>query len=415
MVQDAGHEGEGAGLADAVTFATKTECRLCGGTNLERALDLGHTPLANAYEKEDDPPSTSYPLCVMSCPTCRHAQLSCVVDPSVLYRDYRYRTASSNREDVHRAHPLVRQFSDYARSMVRRHRPELVVDVGSNDGTFLRSFADWGVRAVGVDPAGTVKPGDVDTIEGFFNEEAMEKVLASAGLPDLITANNVFAHIDDLSAALDTAQLYLRPGGHLVMQVSYLDDLLRLGLFDTIYHEHLDYHHVTPLVGFFERHGLRVVHAERVPMYGGSVRLTARHAEESESYNPTVARFLEYEAEQGTGSLERWARLGERIATGGESFRDQIADRILTGFGAPAKATTLIHQWQIEASIACMMDDTPEKQDRYMPGTSIPIIPFGALEEDDDGVLVFAWNFLTAATKRMGEDRTYFVPRLPAE
>lgn len=391
-------------MGEPAVCVERRTCRLCGSGSLERALELTPTPLANNFlARPGEQPC--YPLDMMLCGNCSHAQLGVVVDPEALFREYLY--ASATFEEPPDWHPVVRSFRAYAGEMVERFGPHSVLDIGSNDGTLMREFRRFGCRVMGVDPARTVAPKGLEVVTEFLTPDVARQIVSDHGHFDLVTANNVFAHIDDLGGAVDAARELLAPKGVLVVQVSYLYDVVRNGYFDTIYHEHLDYHTVGPLVDFFSRHGLQVFDVQHVGLYGGSIRLFV--SKPGGEVLATVGEAISFEKVQGLESLATYDSLRRRIEWSRSALLSRLPEQVI-GFGAPAKLTTLMYHWGLGAErVPLVVDDTPMKQGRYTPGTNIPIRDTSSLM-DGEPVLVFAWNCADAIRERHGE-RPYFVPR----
>ena len=350
----------------------------------------------------------SVPLDVNECLSCRHTQLGVVVDAPQLFRDYLYVSGTSS---IFRAH-----FRDYARSMMEwvPSKRALVVDVGSNDGTLLSSFADLGCEIQGVDPAQALaeqaSANGIPTLPDFFDDEARDWILANRGMADVVTANNVCAHVDDLRGLVGSVAGLLKPSGVFSFEVSYLLDVEESLLFDTIYHEHLDYHAVAPLVPFLESCDLTLVDVQPVASHGGSIRCIAARSDSGiRPRRDRIETFLDREASDRTrsdlaGFPRRIGQLEVQFARA-LSTSTQDSNRAW-GFGAPAKATTLMYQLGLGArSLAMIIDDSPIKVGRFMPGSGIPIISASALEGEQPGkIVILAWNFAGAIIDRLKQE-----------
>ena len=383
------------------TCHTRSDCRLCGGTTLVTALSLASTPLANDFRPKRDLQKFQnyFPLEVLLCESCGHLQLANVVDPEALFEDYVYVSGTSPS--------FIAHFEAYARSasdVASLDAGDLVVDVGSNDGTLMKAFKALGARIKGVDPARNIANSanlaGLPTICDFFTEEIAKKIRAEEGCAKIITANNVCAHIDDLAGIVEAVKHLLAIDGIFVFEVSYLLDVLNNTLFDTIYHEHLDYHAVAPLIPFLKRHGMTLFHVERVTSHGGSIRVYA--ALEKKNCQPTaqLKRIIEIEREARLFSIGTYSEFSNAIETAGRKLRETLlasrrAGRKLAGYGAPAKATTLMHQFRLNRDdLAYIVDDSPWKQGLFSPGFNIPIVPPSHLgDEPVDDLLILAWNF----------------------
>jgi SAM-dependent methyltransferase len=280
----------------------------------------------------------------------------------------------------------------------------LVLDIGSNDGTLLKCFKQAGMAVLGIDPARAIARAasgqGIETLTDFFSLPLAEKIREERGPAAVITANNVFAHADDLIGITEGIRHLLAPDGVFIFEVSYLADVYRDTLFDTIYHEHLAYHTVKPLAGFFARHGLELIAAERIESHGGSLRGIVQHAGGPHKIAASVAARI---AEEERLGLDKSATLTQFAADIDGIKRNLTAvlkdlkahGKSIAGFGAPAKATTLMYHFGLGPDVIdFIVDDSPLKQGLFTPGHHIPVLPSAALYERNPGyVLILAWNF----------------------
>ena len=289
-------------------------CRLCGGTQLTLVLELAPTPPANAFvsREELDQPQPSFPLDVFFCESCQHVQLLDVVDPSVLFENYVYVSGTSPS--------FVAHFERYAKGILDQFKPvpgSLVMDIGSNDGTLLRFFQQAGMKVLGVDPARNIAEEatrkGIPTLAAFFSPKLAAEIRAQHGAASVITGNNVFAHIDNLEAIVEGIRTLLAPGGVFVFEVSYLVDVFENTLFDTIYHEHLDYHSVKPLVPFFQRLGMELIEAVRVGSHGGSLHGIAQLKGGPHPVGKSVAEAIACEEKLGLDRAETFHQFARNI------------------------------------------------------------------------------------------------------
>jgi SAM-dependent methyltransferase len=380
----------------------RTDCRLCGSTQLTEVLSLAPTPPANAFvgAAELNTPQPTFPLDVFFCDDCGHVQLLDVVDPEVLFGNYVYVSGTSP--------VFVKHFADYAEQVTERYAPDadgdLALDIGSNDGTLLAQFRHLGFSVLGVDPARDIAKAateaGIETLATFFTAKLARDILAERGPAQVITANNVFAHADDLADIADGVATLLAPDGVFVFEVSYLVDVYEKTLFDTIYHEHLAYHSVGPLAGFLARHGLELIAAERVGSHGGSLRATAQRAGGPHAVAASVSERIAEERRLGLDRADTLKGFGAKIDTLKAELTRRLAElkqagKSVAGFGAPAKATTLMYHFGIGPDVIdFIVDDSPLKQGLYSPGMHIPVLPSSALyDRKPDAVVILAWNF----------------------
>jgi hypothetical protein len=388
-------------------FTRRDACALCDarGSALAEAFSLTPTPPANDFvvESDLDQPQPSIPLTLLLCASCGHLQLAEIVDPARLFGHYVYVSGTSP--------VFVAHFRDYAGDAISRFglgAESFVLEIGSHDRTLLRQFMEQGVpNVLGIDPASEIAAAAVQqgvpTLEGFFTPALAGELRTTRGPAALVCANNVFAHAEDLAAFASGVRHLLADEGVFVFEVSYLVDVLSNLLFDTIYHEHVSYHAVTPLVTFFERLGMRLFDARRVPTHGGSIRCDVSLASASHRTTDGLRGLLEDERRLGLFELETYAAFKQRIAARGRALREKLSaiaargERV-AGFGAPAKLTTLMYEFGLSASdFEFIVDDSVWKQGRFTPGTHIPVVPRARLlESRPEWCVIFAWNFADA-------------------
>jgi SAM-dependent methyltransferase len=374
---------------------------LCGGQRLTLVLELVPTPPANAFVSRDElnRRQCCFPLDVFFCEDCCHAQILDVVNPAVLFENYVYVSGTSP--------VFVAHFESYARSILDQFKPaagSLVLDIGSNDGTLLRFFQQAGMQVLGVDPARSIAEEatrkGIKTLPAFFSPQLAADIRSKHGAAKVITANNVFAHIDDLESIVEGVRTLLASDGVFVFEVSYLADVFEKTLFDTIYHEHLDYHSVKPLVPFFQRLGMELIEAVRIGSHGGSLRGMAQLKGGPHRVGKSVAEAIAGEKKLGLDHAETFYQFGRNInalkTAVGKLLRDlKAAGKRIAGFGAPAKLTTLMYHFEIGPDlIDFIVDDSPLKQGLFTPGYHVPVLPSSAIyERRPDYVLILAWNF----------------------
>ncbi|MBI4342124.1 MAG: methyltransferase domain-containing protein [Candidatus Omnitrophica bacterium] len=404
----------------------REDCRLCGSRQLQRVVSLEATPPANEFvtAKERGLPQERFPLDVHLCAGCGHVQLLDVVDPERLFRQYVYISSTSP--------VFVDHFRRYAASMLELMRLPAgaqVVEIGSNDGTLLRFFKDAGMRVLRIDPARRIAEeatrGGIETLPEFFDLALATRLRLARGAASLILANNVFAHADDLHTIADGVAHWLTPNGLFVFEVSYLLDVFEHTLFDTIYHEHLSYHTVKPLVEFFARHGMELVDAVRVESHGGSLRGMVKKAGGHWPKQARVDELIALESRLGLHSPAAYRAMFDRI----EQRKAELTELLkrlkgdgkkIVGFGAPAKATTLMFHFGLgPETLDYIIDDSPLKQGLYTPGHHLPVVASSALYEPatrPDYAVILAWNFadpIIATHRRFLDAGGHFIIPLP--
>jgi SAM-dependent methyltransferase len=367
---------------------------------LEPVVDLGAQPLANGFiPPESVPFERRYPLQPVVCTNCWLTQLRHVVRAQVIFDEYSYLSSTSA--------PLVRHYAELVNGLtgaIGLHPTDVVVDIGCNDGILLKSY-DPGLVRVGVEPsqiAELARAAGLAVVKAYFDETVAREIVARYGRARVVTATNVFAHVDDIGAFARAIPLLLADDGLFVLEVSYLPDLIAGRLFDTIYHEHLCYCALTPLVPVLDRCGMTVVDAERVSLgaSGPAVRVTAR-LPAGASPSQRVEQVLAFERAWGVSSLVTYARFRMRVAEIRDRLREMLyrlrdAGNRIAAFGAPAKGNTLLNYVGLDRSvIEFVADDTPLKRGKLTPGTHIPVVGDDhLLDQMPPYALLLAWNYL---------------------
>lgn len=378
----------------------RISCRGCDGHDLDLMLNLKPTPIGDAYVTGDkiDLIQPKYPIELYMCKTCGLAQLLDVIDPDVLYGDYIYQTSSSSG--------LLSHFETYADNVSRRcnlRASSLVVDIGSNDGTLLRCFQQRGMTVVGVEPvshiATVVSAQGIPSINDYFSPTLAQKIVNEYGNANLITANNVFANIDDLISWVTGVNILLADDGVFVFESYYLLDLIENTVFDFIYHEHLSSFSVRPMQALFQRVGLCLIAVERVATKGGSLRYYVQRSNGPLKSDGTVNEMLMLEEDFGLYRKETFLKFSEKINRLKEKLLAFLSEakrngKSVVGFGASITCTTLIYHFEIGEYLEYLVDDNIAKQGRFSPGHHLPVLPAAAIgERKPDYVIILAWRF----------------------
>jgi hypothetical protein len=396
-------------------------CQICGGLDLQSALFLGFLPPVNSMRPLGAPADSEpwHPAELLVCRSCHLAQLGYVVDPAVLFPpDYPY-TSGSTRI-------LRENFAELQRevgALVGLVPSDLVIDIGSNDGTLLSNFAEAGNRVLGIEPTRTgelARERGVETMTAFFGHDSAARVREEYGPAKLITAANVFAHIPDVGSIVDAIASLLSDDGVFVSESGYFREIVETLQYDTIYHEHLRYYTVTSLKALLELHGFRVFHAKRIPTHGGSIRV---YASKSEAYaaQPIVETLLA--EEQAAGLVdESWVPgFRDRVTQSKLALYDLLADlksdgARVYGIGAPSRASTLVNYVGLDDGIVeCVLEIAgSQKIGKYMPGTAIPVLEESKLYEDQpEYALLLSWHIadeLKSNLRRQGFRGRFVVP-----
>jgi SAM-dependent methyltransferase len=386
-------------------------CRACSGTRVPLILSLGRTPLANSFVAPGLPAAAepTYPLELVFCETCTLVQITETVAPEQMFSDYAYFSSYSDTMLAH-ARAIVERIVD-ERGL---GADSLAAEIASNDGYLLQYYLQAGVPVLGIEPAANIarvaEAKGIRTVVDFFGETVGTRFRADGLRADVIHANNVMAHVPDLPGFCRGMAALLAPDGRAIIEVPYVKDLIDHREFDTIYHEHLSYFSVTALDRLFAAHGLSVVEVERIPIHGGSLRVTVAHA--GTPRLPIVDSLLEEEQALGLTSLPFYARFGRAV----EDLRGQLTALLaelrghghrIAAYGAAAKGSTLLNYCGVDCrTIDYVADRNPHKQGRLMPGVAIPIVPPQfLLATRPDYVLLLTWNFADEILAQQAEFR----------
>lgn len=378
----------------------ETACRSCGGADLREVLDLGVTPLANRLLAPDqlDAPEPRYPLRVVFCPACTLVQITDTVSPEELFRDYVYFSSFSEatlRHSQAHAEALVGQ-----RGLGADH---LVVEVASNDGYLLQYFARAGVRVLGIEPARNIAEvaigKGIPTRAEFFGLDLARTLRAEGVRADVILGNNVLAHVADLNGFVAGAAHLLADDGIVEYEFPYVGDLVDHVEFDTIYHEHLCYFSAHAIQRLFRRHGLELVDVVKVPIHGGSLRVTGAVAG-TPAGRLRVDALLAEETGRGMDREAFYASFGDQVAALGVALNAKLRElradgKRIAAYGASAKGSTLLNVFGIGADLLdFVVDRSTIKQGKLTPGSHLEISPPERLLADQpDYTLLLTWNF----------------------
>jgi hypothetical protein len=379
-------------------------------------------PMANnlASSAQDAIDMGRYPMQVMLCQECSLSQLSVVIDPGVLFSHYTYRSS------INKAY--IRHCREMARSLkgpLQIGSGDLVVDIAGNDGALLVEFRDeLGVSVVNVDPAENIsaiaESRGITTINKFWSQEVAQEILDQYGRPKLITATNVFAHVNDVSGFLAAARHCLHEKGTLLLEFPYAMDFIEHREFDTIYFEHLSYVLIRPVTRLAAKEGMQVFDVQKQDIHGGTVRVFLG-IEGVREIEPSVADFLGREKSGGFHDIAIYRKWTGEV----DALIDDLAGRLkklksegakIAAFAASAKGNTLLNACRLgTAEIDYIVDDTPEKIGRFSPGTGIPIVDRSVLADDPpDYLVILAWNFAGEIIRNTSTFGGKFIIPIPA-
>ncbi len=380
-------------------MTTNTACRACQGTRLRQVIDLGAHPPSNSFLKKEqlNDSEARFPLDVYFCQDCNLAQLIHIVNPDIMFRDYVYFSSLMPRLSDH--------FGKYAEDVMKRFLKtnNLVVELGSNDGVLLKWFKDNGFRVTGVDPARNIaklaNERGILTIPEYFSADIAKDIVAKQGKAKAILGNNVIAHINNYDELWGGIVQLLDRDGVFVLEAPYLVDMFENLTFDTIYHEHLSYLAVRPLVRLAKRFGLEVFEVQVTPSQGQSIRVFTGH-KGVRPVHSSVNYLIQKELELKMDKIDSYYKLAERLETCKNKVvtmfrRAKAQGKRLAARGAPAKGNTVLNYYGLNHAILdFVVDEIPTKQGLYTPGTHLPVVGKDyALAHLPDYYLLLAWNY----------------------
>jgi SAM-dependent methyltransferase len=381
-------------------------CRACNSKNISTFLQLGPTPAPNGFL---DAPQLNmaekfYPLDVAFCSECGMVQLGHVVDPEVMFKNYVYIPSTSTTMRAH--------FEGLANDAIKTSdagKDDLIVDIGSNDGTLLKWFKAKDLNILGVDPAENIveqaNKENVPSICSLFNSNVVEKITKKYGKAKIVTGTNVIAHVHDLQSLFKDVKNLLTDDGVFIGEFPYLVDMLDKVEFDTIYQEHLSYLSVTPMIKLAEKNKMYLFDVKRIPVHGGSIRIFFSKKPRKASAN--VTKLLKLEKKEEVLNPETYLKFRRRVDRVRHElvqllWKLKLKNKKVIGYGASAKGNVMLNYCRIgPETLDYIVDSIPYKQGKYTPGTHIPIYPEKKLLEDQpDYVLLLAWNFADEIIKK---------------
>jgi SAM-dependent methyltransferase len=398
-------------------------CRLCGSHHTATVFHLTPTPPEDQFVSKEQlhVPQDVYPLDLALCEACGYVHLPYVLSPEISYPDYIYVTKVTLG--------LRNHYQEYAGEILTMMQPindALVVDLGSNDGSMLEAFKKRGMKVLGVEPAQAIgkaaNDAGIPTIVEFFTDRVTEHIIRKHGKASIVTANYMYANIDDLLTFTRNVAKLLAEDGVFVVQTGYHPEQMKVKMFDYIYHEHFSYFTLKVLRYLFARCGLELIDAQKTPAKGGSIRTVAQLAGGTRPVSERVAEIIR---EEETAGMERTDTYFE-FATAIDSVKNEILDLLhklkaegkrMVGYGASHSTTTLTYQFGLAQFMEYLVDDNPIKKGLYSPGYHLPVFPSQKLYQDKpDYVIMLAWQYqepIIARNKQFSEQGGTFIVPLP--
>jgi SAM-dependent methyltransferase len=395
---------------------TSSPCRACGAPLDLDFVDLGMSPVSNAFVKPEAAGQGELflPLRTRVCSSCWLVQLADVTGADLHFHDdYVYFSSFSTSWLAHAKHYVAQMCSRYVLDSQSR-----VMELASNDGYLLQYFVQAGVPCLGIEPTGNTaaaaRERGVETRELFFGCGTAATLAEAGWRVDLLLGNNVLAHVPDINDFVGGMPLVLKPEGVVTLEFPHLLRLIENNQFDTIYHEHYSYLSLLALQPVFARAGLRVFDVEQLPTHGGSLRLHVCHASAAHPETDGLRQCLQQERAAGLNKSAVYAAFAERVRATKRALLQHLieakqAGRHIVGYGAAAKGNTLLNYCGIGTDfIDYVVDRNPAKQNRLLPGTRIPVHgPEHIFETKPDEVLILPWNIADEVMQQMAGIRAW--------
>jgi len=378
-------------------YRLEQKCRICSSNNLKMILDLGEQPPSNSFMDKNKLNSveSKFPLRLFWCKDCYLVQLLDIVDKEYLFKNYFYMTSASK--------PIVEHFKKYAQDVHQeflQNNDSLVVEIGSNDGSLLKEFKKLGTSILGIEPATNLSnlanQSDITTKNTFFSSQISKEIVKSRNA-SVVVANNVIAHVEDLQDLMNGIKILIGNDGIFIFEVPYLVDLIKNLEFDTVYHEHLSYFSILPLLKLVKQFGLEIFDIKKQSVHGGTLRIFVSKRDNYQIHN-SVKIFIDDEKNLGLDKIEFYEKFSLNVKELKKNLIEILIklkkeNKIIFGYGAPAKGNVLLNYCEIDTKfLDYVIDTTPLKQGKYTPGMHIPIIAPSNLNNGNVALLL-AWNY----------------------
>ena len=385
-------------------------CRLCSSKNLKKIINFGKIPLGNnlQFKKQLSLKAKKYPLILKNCNDCNHFQLNYSVDPKILYaKNYTYLSGTGKSMINH-----LNEYSEFIIKKINLKKKSKILDIGSNDGTCLINFKKRGMRVLGVDPAKKpcqiAQSRGIKSINNFFDKKILKKIIKDYGKVDFVTSHNTLAHVEDLKSIFINIFNVIKINGYFCFEVGYFNEVIKNNYFDTIYHEHLDYHHANPLTNFLVNIGFSIIDIKIVKIQGGSIRILCKKDGKRKIFRkPNI--FLKNEKKGVLFKKKIINQWEKRIKSTMNKTREKILKiafkEKIFGYGSPTKIILFLKLLKLpKKKIDFIFEDNILKQNKFLPTYGKKIISTSKIKKINPRyILVFAWNFAEDIKKKVNK------------
>jgi len=397
------------------------KCQVCNSNKLNLILDLGYQPLCDSLLTKEmlNEPETTYPLRMFWCQECSLVQIDYCVDSNIVFhRDYPYRTGITKE--------LVEYHNTMSKLLTSKYNlkhDDLVVDLGSNDGTLLMGFKEQGVQVIGVEPTNIAKIANqngIETIQKFFTMHVAKEIKNQHGEASLVLSTNMFAHMPTIGEVISGVETLIKHDGVFVLECHYLLDVIQGGQFDTIYHEHLRTYSLKSLIKLFSYYNFTITDVDRASRYGGNIRLHVTRGKDR-TVSENVIALLKLEENSGLYKLETYIKFADRVKKAKKDFMNFMYKikkdgKTIVANSCPGRCVTLLNYYGADAELIPYITEQPTslKLGMFLPGKHIPIVNNDILiKEQPDYVILLAWHYaepIMEQLKTRGLKSKFIVP-----
>jgi len=387
----------------------RSDCRVCGNKDIIKILNLGNMPLAGNFIKKKDlnKKEIKVNLSLYFCNKCKIVQVKDSINPEILFSAYNYSSSTIPSLNNH--------FIEYSKKIKRyyQNKQTKILEFGCNDGVLLKEFKNKkNFFCLGVDPSNNIsnlaKQKGLNIINDYFNKKTADNILLKYKKFDYITASNVFAHIDNIHSVVEASKIVLKDNGRLVIEVHYLLDLVKLNQYDFFYHEHLNYYTINSLKYLFKKYNFEIEKIEKINVHGGSLRVTIRNSNLTKKIKSQ--QLINRLKKEKNVNLNYFKLFEKNILKQKNDIlkilnKLTLLNKNIIGFGASGRGTTFLNYCKIDKKyIKYIIDSSPLRAGKFMPGVKIPIYNMDYLKKNSekiDYVLIIAWNYKDSIIKQV--------------
>ena len=391
-------------------MSKRKDCRMCGSTNVQRFLELSKMPRAGAYLKKEDleKPETLYPLDIYFCKECFSVQLVDIIPRETLFDDYRYLSSVASKS-------VLKHFESYADEInnMIKSKSHLVVEIACNDGILLKPIQNHQINCLGVDPASNIvsvaKEKGLNVINDFFGIDIAKQITEKYGHAEIIVANAVYAHVDDMDDMTKGISKLLSDSGTFIFEVHHLADIIKDMQYDSFYHEHFSYHSVITLSKFLKKFDMEIYEVKKFPIRGGMIRVYAKKIANKNQINSSVDEFITMEKTMGLDNFKTFLEFGKAVSEHKSEVLKLLntlksEGKKIVAYGMSGRGNTLLNYWKVDTKIIDYgIDASPERYNRLVPGMHIPIVQPEDSLVNVDYALLLAWIFKDDIMKKESE------------